>query len=597
MLMTGNSTGLPTMNKLKQIINLLIVIVIAALCGMCRKDEKYDTYPSGKNFSQEQLLMELDNLLQHRDVYLKQKESNIGKLREILNTTPDDERKYWATSELYEEFSAYDSDSALFYSDKALSFAEKIGRQDFADEMRLNRSYVLSATGLIDDAAKTLRGFNIDSLPTKLALIYCDRMIFLSTHRDLYLGEEHQKTEHYAMLADSLLREVRNTITPDNPQYAWFVGWNSLNNNSGIDEAIEIVSKKVDSTEFNTRQDAMDAWLLSSLYDRKGDTENRTKYLILSAMADIKACNKEVASLEELASMLYDRGDFDRANHYINIAISNANDYKSRVRLGDLAFLQDKILKAIHARNQQQVKWSHIYLGFALAILLLLVAGVFFIWRQNRLLHKSRETLNHANDELQQRVHELSATREELNETNAKLSEMYQKAAETARELAEVNESKESYIADVFAVCSNYIDKLEGFRANLNKLLTLQNFDEAVKLTKSPELSYQEIRELWATFDEVFLDIYPNFVEDFNTLLKPEERIELKKPGHLTNELRIYALVRLGMNDSQRIARFLHCSVQTVYNTRQRTRNKAIVPRDQFAKIVMKLGKREVKND
>ncbi|MDE5924717.1 MAG: transcriptional regulator, partial [Muribaculaceae bacterium] len=301
--------------------------------------------------------------------------------------------------------------------------------------------------------------------------------------------------------------------------------------------------------------------------------------------------NKEIASLEELASHLYDIGDYDRANNYINHSIAYANDYKSRIRTGQLAKLQEQILSAIHKRHDRQAAANRWYLAILVAILCVLVVAGIYILRQNRLLRKSRHTLNEANAELTRRVDELSAIREELNSANARLSDMYDKAARNAAELAEVNESKEACIANVFAICSNYINKLEDFRADLNRLLTGRQFEKAQRLVKSPELSYGEVKELYAVFDKIFLEIYPDFVDDFNSLLKSEERITLKDPARLTTELRIYALVRLGMNDSVRIAKFLHCSVQTVYNTRHRARNKALAGPEDFARAVMALGK------
>lgn len=543
------------------------------------------------------LLDTLDSLLSDNRSYLKAKEDKIKSLRDGLKTAVDPERRFWLTADLYDEYSAYDSDSALYYADLAKQFAHELNRPDLENEMKLNRSYVLSATGLLDDAEACLREMNVDSLPNHLAMVYCDRMIFLSSHREQYLGEKSSIEGIYAQKADSLLLEMRNEINPENPKYRWLIGWSSLSAGQNLDDAIGLVEKEVKRRDMDTRNDAMDTWMLSKLYEKKGDNQNRLKYLILSATADVRSCNREVASLEELSGLLYDMGEYDRANSYINHSIAYANQYKSRVRLGPLATLQERILSAVHERSREQASINRHYFIGLIIILGVLLLSILYILIQNRLLRKSRRTLNEANAELSKRVEELSQTREELNLTNDKLSEMYEKAADSARELAEVNESKEVYIADVFAVCSNYIDKLEGFRANLNKLLTARKFDEAIKLTKSPELSYQEVRELWATFDEIFLDIFPNFVDDFNSLLRPEEQVELKKPGKLTNELRIYALVRLGMNDSQKISKFLHCSLQTVYNTRQRTRNKARVPRGEFAKAVMALGRHSVRND
>lgn len=535
-------------------------------------------------------LTDLDTLLSHSDQFISQKEERIKQVRENLNNATNTERKFWFASELYDEFSAFDSDSALKYANYSLDLARELQRPDLETEMQLNRSYVLSATGLLDEAAMSLQNINVDSLPPNLAQKYCERMIFLSSHREQYLGE-NSETDRYYQMSDSLMREMQNDIQPGNPEYNWLTGWNSLRNKDSIPNAIHTISSSIDKSEFKTRQNAMDAWILSKLYEENGNNLGRLKYLILSAMADVRASNKEVASLEELAGILYSNGDLDRANSYINHSIANANDYKSRVRLSQLANIQEQILGAIHQRSEQQVKVNHVYLVIMIVALCILILATIYIMRQNKLLRKSRETLNEANVELSKKVEELSSIREELNDTNAKLSEMYSTAADTARELADVNQTKEAYIADVFAVCSGYIDKLETFRANLSKLLAARKFDEASKLIKSPELSYHEVRALWETFDEIFLELFPDFVEKFNTLLKPEAQITLKKEGHLTNELRIYALVRLGMNDSQRIAKFLHCSVQTVYNTRQRMRNKAIIPRHEFANAVKSLGK------
>lgn len=582
------------MGKLGKI--TLLTITISIFIGLSMFGQRYENknikISEGPSTTPEirGLLVSLDSLLVKSETFVAEKQERIKRLRENYKSATDLERRYWLSSELYDEYCAYDSDSALYYANTALAYARQMGRKDLVNEMQLNRSYVFSATGLLEQADECLKEINLDSLPTHLALKYCDRVLFLSTHRDQYIGVKRE-TEVYSLMVDSLLQSMLTKIKPDNPQYVWLRGWSSLNVPEKAREVIPEVAAIVNSTDYTTRGNAMDAWVLSKLYERVGDEQNHLKYLILSAIADVRASNKEIASLEELASMLYSMGDLDRANSYINHSIAYANDYKSRVRLGQLAKLQEQILGAIHERQNRQEAANNWYLGILIFILCVLVFAIFYIMRQNRLLRKSRQTLNEANGELSRRVKELSDIKEELKTANDKLSGMYETAKENARQLAEVNEEKEAYIANIFAICSNYINKLEDFRANINKMLTARQFDKALRLVKSPELSYSEVKELCSAFDEIFLQIYPDFVEDFNQLLRPEERIELKDPGKLNTELRIYALVRLGMNDSVRIAKFLHCSVQTVYNTRQRTRNKAIVPRDEFAKAVMALGK------
>lgn len=542
-------------------------------------------------------LATLDSLLQHLDEFVEQKETRLAKLRDDYHKTEDQGRRYWLAADLYDEYCAYDSDSAMYYADLATGYARQLNRNDLVQEMTLNKAYVYSATGLFTEAEHTLSMINPDSLPTDLALKYCDRMLFLSTHLDQYMGIKYD-TEMYSAQMDSLLKDARKHIKPGHPQHTWLLAWSSLASKEEARKAIPEVRGIVDSTGYSTRGNAMDAWVLAKLYERIGDRTNYLKYLILSAQADVRASNKEIASLEEVTQLLYDLGDYEHANTYLNYCITWANEYKSRVRTGRLAELQRKTLNAIHERIQRQTVINRIYITVLVAMLLVLLFAVMQIWRQNKKLKASRIGISEANmqlsakvDELQNIRSQLHAANEQLHATNSKLQEAYSTAKQTAHELAGINESKELYIANIFTICSNYISSHEEFRANLHKLLANRKFEQALQLVKSPELSYEEIKELYANFDKIFLQIYPDFVNDFNTLLREEDRISLKNPDKLTTELRIYALVRLGLNDSVKIARFLHCSVQTVYNTRQRTRNKAAVPKEEFALKVRSLGK------
>lgn len=536
------------------------------------------------------MLADVDSLLLKFPEIIKEKEGRIDSYLRKLDATGNMEQRYWLQSSLYDEYSAYDSDLAMKYADEALATAQSLGRSDLESEMKLNKVYLLSATGFLEKAAAVIDSIDPASLSPELALKYCDRMLFLSTHQDLYMGVEYEMGM-YSQMADSILHVMTKDLKREDSGYYWLTGWSSLNNRKKASEAIPLLKKTVESSDNCTRDFAMMSWVLAKLYELTGDRQNYLKFLLVSAMADIRACNKEIASLEEAAKILYQLDDLDHANQYVNFCIACANEYKSRVRTGNLARLQKDILQGIQERSERQIRINHIYLVLLIVIIVIINASIFYIMRQNRLLKQSRATLNEANSELNEKVQELSGIRVQLNEANEKLHEMYQKARASARELAEVNEDKERHIADMFAICSNYINKMDEFRPNIHRLLVDKKFDKVIDIVKSPELSYDEIRELYETFDEIFLKIYPHFVDDFNTLLRPEEHIKLRNPKKLTTELRIYALVRLGLNDSVKIAKFLHCSVQTVYNTRQRTRNKAAAGREHFAEAVAKLGK------
>lgn len=195
------------------------------------------------------------------------------------------------------------------------------------------------------------------------------------------------------------------------------------------------------------------------------------------------------------------------------------------------------------------------------------------------------------NQLLNKHIDELSQAHTRLAEINGELQSVNLQLKEANSQLRESNYVKEEYIGYVFAICSNYISKLDEFRKNVNRKIKVKQFDEIKALTDTPTMAQNELKEFYHNFDAIFLHVYPDFVSDFNALLQPEGRIVLKEGELLNTELRIYALVRLGINDSVKIAKFLHCSPQTVYNNRLKTRNKAIIPKEDFADTVRSLGK------
>ena len=200
------------------------------------------------------------------------------------------------------------------------------------------------------------------------------------------------------------------------------------------------------------------------------------------------------------------------------------------------------------------------------AILVLLFA---FVFRQMRKFYRIKEELSHINGELARLNDELAEKNEQLSDANA---------------------VKMQYIARFFDLCSMYIDKLDDYRKRLKKLAEDRKYDALYRQLKSTSMLETEQGELYKNFDAIFLNLYPSFVDDFNALLNEDERIELRSRDLLNKELRIYALLRLGITDSMKIASFLRCSISTVYNYRSKVRNKASVSREEFEKMVMKIG-------
>ena len=498
-----------------------------------------------------ELLIALDNVLTKQELYESQKKTRLNRLKDELRLATDDELRYWTARNLYNEYKNYDSDSALCYVNLSIDYAKKVGRKKWIDEMNIFRSYIYSATGLLEEAKKTIYKVNPDSLDRNMYFQYNEQLLFLYTHRDQYLGL-NSKENPYTTKSMELLENLVQHLPETDPLYVWFRGWYSLSNEEKAKDAIVDILSIVNESKFESVNDAKNSWILSRLYEKIGDNENKLRFLILSAIADVKTHNKEIASLEEVANIMYRQNDLKRANEYISYCLKCANEYKSRIRVGRLADLQHKITAAYQHETEEQKKDIQIYFFALIIIVMLLLCILVFSFRQNRELRLNKVALNDANAKLSFQVDEQKNLQEQLREMN---------------------------------------NKLDEFRRNIYRMLVAHRYDELKELTKNPELSNPEIEELYQNFDKIFLGIYPDFVKDFNTLLRPEEQIVLKKADKLNTELRIYALVRLGLDDSTKIAQFLHCSVRTVYNTCQRIRNKAIVSKDDFANIVKSLGK------
>lgn len=538
----------------------------------------------------EELLSQLDMTLARAPEFENSKQEKLNSLKKELATTRDREQRYWITRNLCLEYGPFDSDSAMRYIDEAYRLATAAGRTDWMQEMLINRSYIQAATGLFEEAGGSLALVDRATLPQDLQVKYFEQVLFLMNHRNQFVGltAELPFSEEDRAMLDSL----STSLPESSPQYSWLKGWANFNTPENASRTIPEIKQKVITNTVDNRQSAMDTWVLSRLYEINGDYENKLRYLIISAITDIRASIKEIASLEEVANMLKEDPDnLKRANDYISYCIRCANEYKSRVRVGRLADLQYRISQDYQKALAEEQRKVSAYAWLLAAGLAILLGALVFIIIQMRKLRRSRAMLNEANLALEGKVKELEDLKGRLEEANSSLEDRYSNARQGAMTLSERNLAKEKYIADIFSICSNYISKLDDFRKNIYRLLVARKFEEVMGMTKSPELSQSEIKELHRTFDKIFLGIYPDFVRDFNTLLRPEEQIELKSNNLLNTELRIYALVRLGLTDSVAIAKFLHCSVQTVYNTRQRTRAKAVVPREEFADRVRSLGR------
>lgn len=475
------------------------------------------------------------------------------------------------------------------YIEKNIAIARRVGNQLWLADSKIKKSFVLSATGLLKEALDELNGLNVSKMPDNFRVDYYAQKMYLYSHLNQFA--KNSNNDYYRMsgeCTDSLM----TFIDKSHPMYLWYKGWGIRANGGDTDmliKELESTIKNVD--EAKTREYAMHAYLLARLYEDRHDISNYIRCLALSGIADVKSCNKDIASVEELGYWMYETGQMNRAFNYLNHCMNALQLYNDRVRIVGVSKTMNNIRKFYMDRSKQQEHMLRIYLVMLTLLAAVLLAAVVFILSQMKKLKHSRKKLFDLNAQLKENVNELTVTQAKKEEVIEELNKAVAELNKANGDLRESNYLKEEYIGYVFSLCNKYIKKLDDYRNLIYRKLKVGQVSEATKMTKSSEMMDNETKEFLHEFDLFFLNLYPDFVSDFNKLLRPEEQIVLHEGESLNTVLRIYALVRLGINDSVKIANFLNCSPQTVYNNRLKTRNKAIIPKENFAEVVRNLGK------
>lgn len=541
----------------------------------------------------EEIFSKLDEMILRREEYRGMKEERIRMLQKQFNNQVSIEESFYVNKLFYEEFYVYNADSAMAYADKNLDIALQLKRKDWEYVWKINKSFLLTATGLLKEAEDELKSVPVKELSGDVLTDYYGQMVYLWSHFGQYTGSQSENVQRSYLDKERMYRDsVYSVVKPSHPLYLWYKGcYFQYQGEDEMRKVIPELTQVLDSASLETRYDAMNAYILGSIYRDLGDMDNYMKYLAYSSMADITSCNKDIASLEELGTFLFSLGDIDRAYSYINYCLQNALFYNNRVRIMGISGIIDQINGVYQEHMRQQGERVRSYLVIVSVLSVVLLLSIIYIYYKLRQLATSRSKLREMNGELNRHVYDLSEAQKQLKEVNDKLQALNVELKDVNAQLRESNYVKEEYIGYVFSICSNYINKLDEYRKNINRKIKTNQIDEVKAMTDRPTMAQKELKEFYKNFDAIFLHVYPSFVSDFNELLLPEERIVLKEGELLNTELRIYALVRLGINDSVKIAEFLHCSPQTVYNNRLKVRNKAIVPKEQFAETVRLLGK------
>ncbi|NGM64867.1 DUF6377 domain-containing protein [Sphingobacterium sp. SGR-19] len=486
----------------------------------------------------------LRQIIAEREYYFDKKLKQIDSVQHRLQVD-DPVARFDACRTLFGMYYDLQIDSALQYAEQMLELSETSlkAQPAYRAEALFLIARVYAYTGMYKESGELLDSayFIPEVFSEDLHRLYfVARMELYKGLADQALGDSQMKAyiESIDACRDSLM-----IYTPENSVWHLIHLSNKKKGEGDYVSATEILYKAYNQLTTDDRDMAHVAFYMSSLYGLQGDAEQEKRYLITSAITDIKHAVKEYVALWKLATILYREKDVETAYQFIEISLQDAM-YSGAYRWTQYII---RILPDIYASYNTKILQQKNTISTAFSIIAcLLVCSVFlfiYIVRQYRKLDKAKSQLLLLNDEL-----------------------------------VSTNLLKETYLSKFIDLCSDYIDKLDAYRSNIKRLLKVGKLEKIEKELESTKYIEKEHRAFLKNFDETFLSLYPDFVSEFNDLFLEADRQKMKPNELLTTELRVFALIKLGITDSYKIAKFLRCSITTIYTYRSKNKNKSIYP-------------------
>lgn len=522
---------------MRNFVRFLIIILVTA-CSAGRRNVDPEI---------EDALESLDYAIDNSGIYSEIKIRRLDSLRRLIPFAGNDASLYNVYDKMFSEYNNWNCDSALFYAHRKEKLAEKLGldslindsAEDIASRYIISAMY-LNAMNIVIDTDKRTRNFFRDK-PSREFLMY-------EIYHNLVISfnDKYSKSEHLEQEAMHLERAV-GSIARDNIIYFNYLS-KSMIASGECGELIIILQNRLAGSGLSVHDKAIVNYWLGKAYETLGDDKNAFLHYIMSAQKDIECANREYGSLINVAQLSYKYGMTERAHRYINRCHEDALIVDAKRRL----YTIEENLSGIESAYEQLSKKQKSTI-VSLNILLLVITGMLIATIMLLVLN----------------LRKLKIANKAINDSMSVIRE--------------ATRTNELFLGQFFTIFSNHIDALERYRSRLRVMAKNMDMDVIQKELRSNDFINQELDNLYEIFDRTFLGLFPNFMEQLNELLRPEERIQRTLPsGKLTNDIRILALIKLGMTDSKQIAKFLRLSTSTVFNYRVKYRNASMNGRESF---------------
>ena len=536
----------------------LFLAIAALFAAACSRHGNLD-------HSTRKLLTELDGYVANREVYLVRKLDQMDALRKLCRTTQDPEHRFDLEMTIAGEYFAFSFDSTQAYLKHCRELALQLKDRERYERASVELGHLYAKAGSYMEANGLLYG-QVDTSAMSEGLM-TDYLYYLYDFSMDLAGNSGMVERLSIPTAASFRRRLLERLPKDGDRWRTVLR-DRFTEEGRLASADSVARLLLSGTTPEEHAYAIYAFHLSDIAERDGRPADRMAWLVRSAECDMINAVRDYASLTMVAQNIITE-DVDRSFRYLRIAQEDALAYNAKLRPWQISRFLIGVEDAYTDRQARSRTFSMIA-SILLAILALALSIIaWFLVSRSRKLSRMREQLESSNAKL-------ASANEELNVLN--------------RQISKADKVKEAYIVDFLQGLSEQVALLRSQDNRFRNLLKQGRSDQLFRELAISERSEKALEEFYRKFDETFLALYPDFVEQFNALLQEDARI-VPPQGRLTTELRIYALIRLGVDDSKKIAAMLDYSVSTIYNYKVSIRNAALGDRDKFEEQVKKIGK------
>ena len=523
----------------------------------------------------QQLRQKLDNLLEQRNALIDNKNKDINRLKQNLTTSENTLKRLQTYEQLFEEYYVFQFDSAMTYLNKGIKLAKETQNTYYYNSNTISKAELLSIGGLYNEAIHEIEQVDTTVLGKAQHFDYYFSLFRIHTYWADFCNDKTYTPTH-RLKAKDYLKKAMPFCDETDKTYEYYLGEYAVFVLNNPQAARAHYVKAIKQLPQNSRFYAMSCFALSGSYGNEGNTEKQEEFLLLSSIADIENCTMENFALQNLAMYIFEhnKDELDLAQQYIQTALEDAHFYNNRLRIIEISSKLPVIVSSYQQTLNQRNKVQMTAIIAISLLLLFLLSAVFYIVKQTKRLSLQQQELQKNNNQLS----ELNRQQKELNTQLHDLNAL----------LVDTNRKRERLAKLYIDLCAKYIARLKKQQTLVKRKIKANQTTELLSQLSSERLSEEDAATFLSRFDKAFLDLYPDFTEELNSLLLPEGQIQNKSTDELTTEQRIMALIRLGVKESAEIADLLFYSPQTIYNYRSVLKGKAI-NKETFEEEVMKL--------